>query len=249
MEVSEGTFDVDRDTLSDLTLTVSETARILFSAGSVTDTLASVVQLARDTIEGCDYAGIFLLNGEVVTTPARTDPFVVEIDALQHRYSEGPCLDAIRLRLVFYADDLSTDLRWPSFAPEANAAGIRSVLALPLYSDAQRGVLNLYANYPVAFGVVDRARAAILASLATLALSAAHTHDDEGLRTESLQAALVTREVIGQALGILMERERITTQQAFDILRRASQHLNITLREVAQQLVDTGTDPSASAST
>jgi GAF domain-containing protein len=245
MAFSPGNPDVDRDSLSELALNVTGTAQALFAAGSVTDTLASVVELAVATIDGCDFAGVFLLDGDIVTTPVHTDPFVVEIDALQNQFGQGPCLDAIRHRLIFYADDLSTDLRWPRFAPSAAAKGIRSVLALPLTSDAQPGVLNLYAHFPVAFGVVDRAKASVLASLASLALSVAHSHEDEERRSENLHAALITREIIGKAMGILMERERISTDQAFDILRRASQRLNIKLKEVAQKLVDTGEDPEA----
>ena len=83
----------------------------------------------------------------------------------------------------------------------------------------------------------------ILASLTSLAVSAARSHEDEERRTEHLHAALTTREVIGQAQGILMERERISAGQAFDVLRRASQHLNRKLRDVAQDLVDTGDRP------
>jgi GAF domain-containing protein len=234
---------IDRDSLAELTRTVSETAQILFTAGNVTDTLAVVVKLALDTIEGCDFAGLFLMEGDVVMTPAHSDPIVVDIDAIQDETGEGPCLDAINHRLIFYADDLESDLRWRQFAPRATIAGIRSVLALPLTSSAQLGALNLYAHYPAAFGVFDRARAAILASLASLALSVAQSHEDDERRAENFHAALSTRETIGEALGILMERERISADQAFAILRSASQHLNIKLREVAQQLVDTGEDP------
>jgi len=82
-----------------------------------------------------------------------------------------------------------------------------------------------------------------LVSLASLALSVAHSHEDEERRAANLHAALASRETIGEALGILMERERITGHQAFDILRRASQHLNIKLREVAENLIETGEDP------
>jgi ANTAR domain/GAF domain len=234
---------VSGDSVSELAFSFAQTARALFTAGSVSATLTSVVELAVATIEGCDYAGIFLIEGDQVTSPAHTDPIVVEIDQAQHATGEGPCLDAIVHRLIFYADDLGRDLRWLHFAPEATKAGVRSVLALPLSADAQLGALNLYARYPVAFGVVDRARATILASLASLALSVAHSHEDEERNAANLHAALASRESIGQASGILMERERITANQAFDILRRASQHLNIKLREVAQSLIDTGEEP------
>jgi GAF domain-containing protein len=202
-----------------------------------------VVTLAVTTVEGCDYAGLFILDGDVVTTPVRTDPIVDEIDALQHRSGQGPCLDAIAEQTMFYADDLLLDTRWGGFGQHASGAGIRSALALPLIGNGSQGALNLYARYPAAFGVVDRARGAILASLAGLALSAAHSHEDEERRSDNLQMALATREVIGQAQGILMERERITADEAFDILRRASQHLNMKLREVARTLVETGEKP------
>jgi AmiR/NasT family two-component response regulator len=116
-----------------------------------------------------------------------------------------------------------------------------------LSADGTRGALNLYARYPNAFGVVDRGKGLVLAILAGVALSAAEVHDEEEHRTVNLQAALVSRELIGQAEGILMERERITADQAFDILRRASQHLNIKLRDVAQSLVDSGETPNTGA--
>jgi len=233
----------DGDPASELAANISETARILFAAGSVTDTLAQVVELAVATIEGCDFAGLFLLEKDVVTSPVHTDPIVDAVDALQHQSGEGPCLDAISQRLIFYADDTSDDPRWPRFGPPASAAGIRSVLALPLTTDGSLGALNLYARFPAAFGVVDRAKGVILASLAGLAVSAARSHEDEERRAENLNAALATREVIGQAQGILMERERISSAQAFDVLRRASQHLNRRLRDVAQDFVDTGERP------
>jgi ANTAR domain/GAF domain len=240
MEIAVGPSPFQQDSFSEFALRFSESARILFSAGSVAETLASVVQLAVSTIEGCDFAGLFLVDGDVVTTPVHTDPIVVEIDAFQHQTGEGPCLDAIAHRLIFYADDLRKDLRWLHFAPQATQAGIRSVVALPLTANSQIGALNLYARYPAAFGVVDRAKAAILVSLASLALSVAYSHEDEERRAVNLHAALASRETIGEAVGILMERERITSEQAFDVLRRASNHLHMKLLVVAQNLIETG---------
>ena len=239
---------MDRDPSSELAANLSDTARILFTAGGVADTLAQVVDLAVATIDGCDFAGLFLLEKDVITTPLQTDPVVDQIDALQHGSGEGPCLDAIEHRQMFYADDLIEDARWPNFGPKADAAGIRSVLALPLTTNGSQGALNLYARYPAAFGVADRAKGVILASLAGLALSVARSHEDDERRAENLNTALATRELIGQAQGILMERERITSDQAFDILRRASQHLNRKLRDVAQDLVDTGARPETGTS-
>jgi GAF domain-containing protein len=248
MEAIEHQPPIDTDPISELTVNFSETAQILFAAGSVTDTLAQVVETAVATVEGCDFAGFFLVEKDVITTPLHTDPIVDQVDTLQQQLGEGPCLDAVSQRLIFYVDDLADDARWPHFGPQATAAGIRSVLALPLVASGRLGALNLYARYPAAFGVVDRAKGLLLAALAGLALSAARSHEDEERRSENLNMALGTREVIGQAQGILMERERITPGEAFDILRHASQHLNRKLRDVAQDLVDTGERPEADQS-
>jgi GAF domain-containing protein len=228
---------------SELTDNISATVKALFSAGNVQETLAQVADLAVSTIEGCDFAGIFLVEGSEVTTPVCTDPVVTEVDALQHSSGEGPCLDAVTQGVAFYAGDLADDARWPNFGPEATANGLRSLLAVPLVINGTPGALNLYARYPHAFGVIDRGRGLLLAAMAGLAFTSAQTHEDEERRAANLHAALATREVIGQAQGILMERERLSSDQAFDILRRASQHLNLKLRDIAQNLVDTGERP------
>ncbi len=96
---------------------------------------------------------------------------------------------------------------------------------------------------PRAFRVVDRARGLLLVSMACFACSTARSHEDEERRAKNLDAAMVTRELIGHAQGILIERERITGDQASNISRQASQRLNVKLREVAQDLVDTGERP------
>jgi hypothetical protein len=243
MGTAKGRRIADVDSFSEFAVSFSETARTLFSAGNVADTLSSVTELAVATIEGCDFAGLFLVEGDAVITPVQTDDVVGEIDALQHRTNEGPCLDAVAHRLIFYVDDLGTDLRWLHFAPLALAAGIRSILALPFAADSQVGALNLYSRYPAAFGIDDRAKAAIFVTLANIALSVAHAHEEEERRAFDFHAALSNRERIGEAMGILMERERITSEAAFAILRHASMHLNVKLQEVARNLIETGEDP------
>ena len=194
MEFAEGLPSIESDSLYELAESVAETGQTLFAAGNVVDTLDSVVTTAVSTIDGCDWAGIFLFDGDVVVTPAYTDPVVTEADSLQHLSGEGPCLDAITHRVVFYAEDLSIDTRWPGFASGATTIGIRSALALPLTSDGHRGAVNLYARFPSAFGVVDRAKAVILSSLASLALSAAYSHEDEERRELALRPRYELRE-------------------------------------------------------
>jgi len=220
----------------------SDLAQALFAPGTVQGTLQQIVDLAVRTVEGCDVAGIFVVENEEVVTTAFSDPLVVELDNMQSDNDQGPCLDAVRQRGTFYAEDLADDPRWPAFGPAATAAGVRSLIAFGL--SAQRpSALNLYAHLPMAYGAMDRAKGLIFATLAGIALGTAEDRALENQRFDNLQEALRSREMIGQAQGILMERERITADQAFDVLRRASQHLNRKLREVAESLVETGESP------
>lgn len=223
----------------DLSAGLGEAARALFAAGDVNGTLARIATVAVETIEGCDFAGVYLVEGAEVLTPVSTGPVSDVLDALQKQLGEGPCLDAMAHRAPVYAEDLAETTPWPRFAPAAVEAGVRSIFALSLSANQTLGALNCYSGYPRAFGGADRARAVMLATLAALALSNAEERRAEDTRIADLEAGLVTRTVIGQAQGILMERERIGADQAFDILRRASQRLNVKLRDIAQGLVDT----------
>lgn len=226
-----------------LTTDLSTVARALFAAGDVSATLQAVVDLATATVDGCDFASIFVGDPTDAGRPIVTDSVVARIDELQRQTGEGPCIDAARDGQPVYVDDLTSDDRWPGFGPMVADSGIRCLLAFPLSSTGSFGVLNLSASFPGAFGATDRAKGVIFATLAELALTGAQTHEDEDRRADNLHQALVTRELIGRAEGILMERERITSTQAFDILRRASQHLNVKLKEVAEELVETGERP------
>ena len=227
------------DQLGDLEQALSEVALTLFAPGTVDGVLRRIVDQAAATVEGCDLAGLLLVKDGQVTTAAYSDPLVTELDALQVAFGEGPCLDVASTGVTIYALDLDDDPRWPRFGPAATAAGIRSALALEV-STRRSSALNLYSRLPAAFGAVDRAKALLFATLAGLALASAEEREDEHTLTVDLQAALETRELIGQAQGILMERERITATDAFHVLRRASQNLNVKLRDIAQTLVDTG---------
>ena len=234
-----------RNSISEEVVNFSAIARAFFSAGSVPATLSSVVELAAATVEGCDYAGLFLIEGNVISTRAFTDPMVVEIDDLQLQTGQGPCLDAISHQLTFYSTDLASDLRWLHFAPRALGLGVRSILALPLDPNAQLGSLSLSARDPAAFDVIGRAQASFLAALAGIALSVARSQQNEEYRVASLRAALSTRETLGEAAGILMERDRISAPRALQILRQSSRRLNVKIGEVAQNLVDTFERPAA----
>ena len=232
------------DEVEELERGFSALAVALFTSESVSSTLQAIVDLAVDTVDGCDAAGTLVLRGGHLAGASVTSSLVRELDAAQIDAGEGPCLDASQSGVTFYAADLLDDARWPRFGPVAVGLGIRSVLAYPLLDD-RHSALNLYGHLPSAFGATGRGQGLLFATLARIALGSAEDRESEEARSGNLREALQTREVIGQAQGILMERERITADQAFTVLRRASQALNVKLRDVAEKLVETGDAPTA----
>lgn len=239
------------DRRHDLAESFAEISRALYSARTVEETLQRIVTYSVRTIDGCSGAGISFLQGDEIVTPVWTEPKVLEVDTMQYTTGQGPCLDAIAQGGSFYAEDLLTDERWPTFGPMAAHAGMGSLLSFCLYGEATLGALNLYGRIPRAFDSTDRATGLIFATHAGVALAAAGELEDatkalavEVRRLENLHGALDSRQIIGRAEGILMQRELITADQAFELLQRASQHLNTKLREVAQYVVDTGEFPT-----
>lgn len=226
-----------------LSTDVASIARFLLAPGQLTDILQRIVSLSQHALDHCDEAGTcsLAIGPEAVSSGAPAADLVTELDDLQSALGEGPCVDAKRGEAVVYACDLTDEPRWPRFAPAAAAAGMRSALAYRLFAGQETlGALHLYSRTPAAFDAAARAQGTVFAAHAGLALGVAQKQQDEREVAAHLQTALVSREVIGQAQGILMERERITADQAFDLLRRSSQDLNVKLRTVAQDLVDTG---------
>jgi len=233
-----------------LAATLAEIARSLFAAHTVEETLQRIVAFSVQTIDGCSGAGISFVQGDEIVTPVWTEPTVLAVDTMQYTTGQGPCLDAIAEHGTFYAEDLRTDPRWPAFGPMAAEAGMRSLLSFCLFGEVTLGALNLYARLPSAFSAHDRAAGLIFAAHAGVALTAAEEREDARLalaaeigKQENLQRALASRQTIGRAEGILMQRELITADQAFDLLATASKQLNTKVRAVAQYVVDTGDVP------
>jgi GAF domain-containing protein len=209
----------------------------LLDTGSGHETLQLIVDLAVDTVPGCEHAGISFVHHRKISTPAASDAVALRVDAVQFEAGQGPCMDAIQEDRICKTDDLSTEPRWPLFASRAHAeTGIRSMLGLRLFARGRTmGALNLMSAQPWAFDDDSLSTAALFAAMAAVALNAAQTE-------ESLQLALKSRDIIGQAMGILMERHSITDKEAFQRLSTASQRLNVRLKDVADQVVLTGED-------
>jgi transcriptional regulator with GAF, ATPase, and Fis domain len=202
------------------------------------DTLLGVTTSAVDLIDGVECADVLLVAGDdLFKSVAATSQLAVEVDGFQKRFREGPCLDAAMASPMVMCNDLRDDSRWPTFAEAAVAAGVHSLMSLQLYThDARLGALNLFGTKPDVFTVENEAVGAMLATHAAVALIA----DDERLQFKS---ALASRDIIGQAKGMIMERFDIDAVRAFELLRRLSQTTNTRLTTVAQELVGRGPEP------
>ena len=197
--------------------------------------VSAVCDEAVRLIDPARHAGVILAIGrrhlEVV---AATSPVPQQLDELQQREGAGPCLDAARAQAVIRIEDVATDTRWPPFAEQATAAGVRSMLCLPLHVDTSvYGTLSVYADTPRAFKDVTESVARVLAVLAAITLS-------ESRGRANLERALESRDLIGQAKGIIMQARRVTAEEAFALLVRRSQETNTKLLDVAEAVVHTG---------
>jgi GAF domain-containing protein len=225
----------------------SETGNILAYGGLVTllvdspqldGFLEQVIRLAAEVVTPAAAGGItFDREGRFVTA-ATSAPLAAQVDEAQYGADSGPCLDALRQGEVVATDDLATETRWPEFASFAVAHGLGSSLSLPLrVGDRTIGALNLYAHEPAAFRGPARRHAEAFAVQCGAALTVALRQSDAAVLRRQLTEAMAARSIIDQALGILMAQQRCTAEQAFDLLRQASQHRNRKLREVAAELV------------
>ncbi len=214
---------------------LAEVAQVLAGDLTLDQTLQNVVALAVNSVPGCDFAGVSLLHpGRGIESPAVTDDIVAKSDAIQYELNEGPCIDATWVDATRLIDDTDTDEQWPKFARRASALGIGSLLAAQL--DTGRGsigALNLYAAEPHAFDEESRAIALAFAAHAAIALAAAQ-------REQHLRTAVESRQMIGQAVGMLMERHSLAPGPAFDLLVKASQRSSRKLRDVAARVVELG---------
>ncbi|HEY0506506.1 MAG TPA: GAF and ANTAR domain-containing protein [Blastococcus sp.] len=206
--------------------------------GDVEATLAAITASAVGTIPGADECGISYVTGRTkVEARAATSDLPRAVDELQSRLGQGPCLDAVWERTIVAMDDAATEQRWPKFAREAARLGVGSMLSFQLFVVGdQLGALNLYSRSAGGFDHESQEVGWLFATHAAVALAGAE-HE------ANLLAGMAHRDVIGQAKGILMERFKLTADQAFGLLTRTSSHTNRKLRDIAENLSATGQLP------
>jgi transcriptional regulator with GAF, ATPase, and Fis domain len=208
-------------------------ARELASDRSVDATLEAIVGSAARTLQDVAAVGISYLDGRTVVARAQSNSLVTEVDDLQTRIQQGPCLDVLTsIENVVRVDDLRSDARWPEFARGAVERGVKSVLAFRLFvENATLGNLSFFAERAAAFDQSSELIGELFATHAAVALG--------GIRLEEqFIQAVRRRDVIGQAKGVLMARHDLDEETAFATLVRYSQTEHVKLYDVAVQLLD-----------
>jgi hypothetical protein len=213
----------------------AETVREAVARKSPAQSLAAVIDMAA--VSGvCEAASITMRTGRAVESVAYSNDLILQADQLQYDLGEGPCLDAVWTDGVFVVPDLRGDGRWPRWAPAAAELGVGSSVSVHLFTDNALGSLNMYSLHPRDYTHTDLEAAKVIGAHASVVLAYARTE-------QNLWQAIDTRNLIGQAQGILMQKYGLTAEQAFAVLRRYSQQHNLKLAVIAEQLTTTRTLP------
>jgi GAF domain-containing protein len=218
----------------DLARRMAELARASAAPLGVNDVLSGVTSTALELMPGADTAGVLLVGrGGKFESLAATNDLPHQLDELQMMFQEGPCVEAALDEVIVRTDDFRSEQRWPKYSPAVVEIGVLSGLSIKLYTaERTAGALNLFAFKPHAFDADDETTGVVLAAHAAAAILASR-------QGEQLESALSTRDRIGQAKGIIMERFGIDDVKAFEMLRKLSQDGNTRLVDVAQRVIDT----------
>ena len=223
-----------------------ELGRLSFADHSLESLLQQVTALAAGVLPGEPIISVTILAGDRPTTAAATGDLAQDLDQTQYRLRSGPCLSAASTGQTSEIVDTRAPTEWADFAAEAAAAGCGSVLSFPLpVREKVRGALNVYARQ---FTVSDRRTRDLVsrfADYAVIPVSNMYLYESAVERAEHLAAALDSRAVIDQAKGILMERFKLTPDQAFQALTRVSMESNTKVRTIAERFVASGDLPGA----
>ena len=221
---------------SDVNLAVrmAEMARAVAVPTLAEDIFAEVTSAAVELIPGVKTAGILLITkGGKFESHGATDELPHELDELQYLLKEGPCMEAALDEVVVRTDDFRTETRWPAYSAAVQKLGVLSGMSFKLYTHQRTaGALNLFGFEPTAWDSERQTIGTVLAAHAAAAIMSQRQGDQ-------LHSAVATRDRIGQAKGIIMERFNVDDVRAFNMLRQLSQEANEALTDIAQRVIDT----------
>ncbi len=222
-----------------LTAGMAGLANLVAGASTLEQLLEQVASFAMLAVAGADGAGVTMLESGHTDTIVASATFVRDVDAIQYRLGEGPCISAAATGHTTTSPGLAEDAEWPNFGPLAADLGVHSALSLPLLLGGEViGALNMYAHKPDAFGTSSRALGERFAGTAAVAIHNARALHRAQQTAVRLEAALTTRSTIDHAVGIIMSRSGVSADDAFVRLRIMSQHQHVKLASVAADIVE-----------
>ena len=210
-------------------------AEIIYQGSDAGEMYAAICIAATMIVRGCDHASLLVRDNDRYITVGASDQLAQKIDELERRAGDGPCIDAIEEETPQIDTNLTTPSLWPQLASVLVAeTPVRGAMGFRLLVNKRKGAaLNLFSNTPNMFDAESAGRAAVLASFASVAINAAAKGEDAA----SLRRGLLSNREIGKAIGMLMMLHDMSEDQAFDLLRRHSQGLNIKLADVAREVI------------
>jgi GAF domain-containing protein len=226
-------------------------SRVVLVDRTLDQVLTDVTRIAAQGIPGAEATSITLLRDEKAFTVAHHGEMALAADELQYAHGYGPCMDAGRGGVLLRVDDMRTEERWPDYvAHVVRSTPVRSSLSVPLpYQGTSIGALNNYSTQPAAFASPDSLRAGLeVAEVVAVAVANADAHHQLSEQTRNMRVAMESRAVIEQAKGVLMAQRHVDAEQAFEILREASQRYNRKLRDIALGIVESTHDGERRAS-
>jgi transcriptional regulator with GAF, ATPase, and Fis domain len=211
-------------------------AEIIYQGSAAQEMYAAICVAATLAIRGCDHASLLVRDNNRYITVGASDQLAQKVDELERRAGDGPCIDAIEEETPQIDADLTTPSLWPKLASVLVAeTPVRGAMGFRLLIDKRKGAaLNLFSDTPNVFDAESAGRAAVLASFASVAINAVAKGEDAA----SLRRGLLSNREIGKAVGILMMLHELNEDEAFELLRRHSQALNIKLAEVARAVIE-----------
>lgn len=230
---------MDTEQMLELSQEFAELGAELRGDGDNAAAMQRMVELAVKHIDGCNWASITVIRGGTGHSLAVSDPVATLADQLQYSLGQGPCLSAAENDANYLMFDVEGETRWPDYARALlEQTPVRSALCFQLVAQ-DSAALNLFADSPGAFDDAAMSTGAIFAAHATTLVA---LHDAQGV-ADNLETALASSRRIGAAIGVLMAHHKVTEDEAFGLLRTSSQHLHRKLRDVALEVVETGTLP------
>lgn len=240
--MSEGSRDANASSVPALVAGLSEMQSLLVGTDAIDEVVWETAMLAVRASDVVDECGVTVLREG---RPRSLFPSSASHGGLEeHQYSsgDGPAMEAINERAIVLGESMADEVRWGSYPAQAREQGIGSCLSIPLVAgDQVLGAINYYSARSYAFPE-DFLLGRLVADLASTGLWCLLKHADREAMDEQLQQAVSSRASIDQAKGIVMERERCGSDDAFDLLRRVSQNRNVKLRDVAAKIVSGITD-------